>query len=158
MWEENRVSVPSIRHVDWHLGVKRSSACYWNRCSISLDTPADSPYLISEPLLLPKCSPVSIPNAPAPCPKPTPFGLRKERTFISSLVLRLTRIYERNIVCRRDFLRVRTWSSLPTSSCRDLRGDNSMIIRWTNARERNSPHLKHILCHFLPQAATSSAA
>ncbi len=32
------------------------------------------PYVISEPDLFPRCSPVSIPNAPAPCPKPTPFG------------------------------------------------------------------------------------
>jgi hypothetical protein len=31
-------------------------------------------YVISEPDLFPRCSPVSIPSVPAPPPKPTPFG------------------------------------------------------------------------------------
>jgi len=31
-------------------------------------------YVISEPDLLPRCSPVSIPRVPAPPPNPTPFG------------------------------------------------------------------------------------
>jgi hypothetical protein len=40
-------------------------------------TAVDMPqtHLISEPDLLPRCSPVSMPSAPAPCPKPTPLGL-----------------------------------------------------------------------------------
>jgi len=79
-------------------------------------------YDISEPDLFPKCSPVSIPKAPAPCPKPTPFGLTNKNKIVvfvySSFIL--TQIYERNIVYKISCLHVQQLLLIQAFSCINL--------------------------------------
>jgi hypothetical protein len=60
-------------NVDQHR-VARHSWAYFYIEEIIYNINIYYPYVISEPDLFPRCSPVSIPSVPAPPPKPTPFG------------------------------------------------------------------------------------
>jgi hypothetical protein len=113
----------------------------------------DYSYVISEPDLFPRCSPVSIPRVPAPPPKPTPFGpyIREILYFQKNkLPENDLQIYEHSIVYRINYLHVLQVLLIQASSYTNLLSskpahfDESLIKR-REKKERNS--IKSISYH-----------